>query len=225
MALVDSASASCAGATTDSSGGSREPWRGKRLFDAGGAALLIAVAAPLMLLVALAVRLTSRGPVLFRQRRVGRGGPEFPMLKFRTMHVDAEQRLLDDEHLYRRYLDGCYKIPSRLDPRVTRVGRWLRVFSLDELPQLFNVLTGHMSLVGPRPVTRRELAEYGDRVDAYLGLRPGLTGLWQVGGRNHVVFPFRADLDVRYHHDCRAWLDVKIVARTPLAVVLRRGAE
>jgi lipopolysaccharide/colanic/teichoic acid biosynthesis glycosyltransferase len=105
------------------------------------------------------------------------------------------------------------------------VGRFLRVSSLDELPQLLNVLAGHMSLVGPRPVTARELAEYEDRVSDYLAVRPGLTGLWQVSGRNLVRFPERADLDSRYRVDCAPWLDLAILVRTPRAVLARQGSE
>lgn len=207
------------------SGRSAGAWRGKRAFDVVGALVLLVVLVPALVVVALVVALTSRGPVLFRQQRVGYGGRTFAMLKFRTMHADAEQRLREDGGLDEWYVNGGYKIPAHLDPRVTRVGRWLRMSSLDELPQLFNVLAGHMSLVGPRPVVSRELDEYGDHVGSYLALRPGLTGLWQVEGRNDIAFPERAEIDSHYHANCGPWLDVAIVARTPLAVVSRRGVD
>lgn len=200
-------------------------WRGKRALDVAGALLLVLVFLPLMVLTALAVKLTSRGPVFFRQNRVGRDGREFPMLKFRTMVVDSEARLARDPELHRMYLENSHKLPCQLDPRVTRVGRLLRTWSIDELPQVFNVLAGHMSLVGPRPVTRDQLPEYGGLSDVYLSLRPGLTGMWQVSGRSQVVFPERAHLDAHYLSACTAWVDLKVLARTPLAVVLRRGSD
>ncbi len=202
-----------------------EPRLGKRCLDVLAAAALIVVLLPVMATVAIAVKLTSPGPVLFRQRRVGMGGREFAMLKFRTMRVDAEDRLATDARLRVLYLSSSHKIPSAIDPRLTRVGRWLRTWSVDELPQLFNVLAGHMSLVGPRPVTKPQLAEYADRVGDYLALRPGLTGLWQVSGRSAVKFPARAELDARYREGCSPWLDLSILARTPLAVLSRRGSD
>ena len=200
-------------------------WRGKRAFDVIGSLTLILVFLPLMLATALAVKVTSRGPVFFRQGRVGRDGREFGILKFRTMVVDSESRLAADPELYQRYLEGSHRLPCKVDPRVTRVGRVLRTWSIDELPQVFNVLAGHMSLVGPRPVTPEQLPEYEDLVDAYTSLRPGLTGMWQVSGRSEIVFPERAHLDADYRMACAPWLDVKVLARTPMAVVMRRGSD
>lgn len=124
-------------------------WLGKRLLDLSLSVVLLVLTLPIFVALAALIRLTSPGPVLFRQRRVGRGGYEFRMLKFRTMHCDSEQRLRQDPALYELFLRSSHKIPSRLDPRVTAVGRVLRRFSLDELPQLLNVLVGHMSIVGP----------------------------------------------------------------------------
>lgn len=198
---------------------------GKRLLDIIAAGVLILLLLPAMLAVAIAVKLSSRGPILFRQRRVGRGGREFPMLKFRTMRADAEERLMQDEQLYQLYLSSGHKIPNAIDPRVTKVGRVLRTWSIDEVPQLFNVLIGHMSLVGPRPVTRQQLDEYEDRVRDYLAMRPGLTGLWQVSGRSEVAFPARAELDADYRARCSPWLDLAIIVRTPAAVISRRGSD
>lgn len=201
-------------------------WLGKRAADVVVALLLFVLTLPLLFLVALTIRLTSRGPVFFRHRRVGRGGREFLMLKFRTMHVGAEERLLSDGALHAVFLENDHKIPSGLDPRVTRVGRVLRRLSIDELPQLLNVLAGHMSIVGPRPVVRAELAEdYRGCEWAYLALRPGLTGLWQVSGRSNVQFPERAQLDVRYVQTCGPWVDLKLVVRTPRAVLIGLGAN
>ena len=200
-------------------------WRGKRVLDVVGSFLLVVLFLPLMAVVALAVKVTSPGPVLFRQARVGRHGRQFGILKFRTMVEDSEARLAQDPELYRLYVERSHKLACHADPRVTRVGRMLRTWSIDELPQVFNVLAGHMSLVGPRPVVPSELANYAEHADAYLALRPGLTGLWQVSGRSEVAFPERAHIDVRYGATCTPWHDLKLLARTPAAVLMRRGSD
>src|SRR5581483_4145364 len=151
----------------------------KGAFDRVAAAILVFLLLPALITIALAIRLTSRGPALFRQERIGRHGRNFTMFKFRTMVVDAEERL--NELVALNEGSGLlFKI--RRDPRVTSVGRWLRRLSLDELPQLFNVLTGDMSLVGPRPPLASEVSGYEDEVYRRLLVKPGLTGLWQVSG-------------------------------------------
>jgi exopolysaccharide production protein ExoY len=201
-------------------------WLGKRAVDVVLSLVLLLISLPLFLLVAVAIKATSSGPVFFRQRRVGRGGGDFPMLKFRTMHADSEERLRSDPVLYQVFLESAHKVPAHLDPRVTGVGRLLRRFSLDELPQLVNVLRGHMSLVGPRPVERSQLIrDYGAFERVYVALRPGLTGLWQVSGRSTVQFPERAHLDSHYLEACGPWIDAKILLRTPRAIITGLGAE
>ncbi|MDQ4131956.1 MAG: sugar transferase [Actinomycetota bacterium] len=199
-------------------------WRGKRLFDLAVSMVLLLLSVPVFLVVAAAVALTSPGPVFFRQRRVGFAGTEFEILKFRTMHVGAEEVLAEDAELLRHYLDGDHKIPCHLDPRVTAVGRFLRLSSLDELPQLVNVMRGEMSLIGPRPVRPDELPEYRQVPFAYLAVRPGLTGLWQVSGRSQIAFPLRAEIDAEYYRRCSLLTDVAILARTAVAVLACRGA-
>ena len=196
----------------------------KRVVDVAGAALLLLIAAPMLLAVALAVWMTSEGPVLFRQRRVGRRGAEFEVLKFRTMHRDAERQLRASPELYRRYLAGGYKLPPGRDPRVTRVGALLRRLDLDELPQLWNVLRGDMSLVGPRPVPETELRTYGQLRRYYEAVRPGLTGLWQVNGRNRLPYGARVSLDVEYVQRLSVGRDLVILARTLPAMVRGGGA-
>jgi exopolysaccharide production protein ExoY len=199
--------------------------RAKRALDL----IVVLVALPLVLLVGLvivlAVRFTSRGPVVFGQERVGLGGRRFTMYKFRTMHREAEARLRDDPRLWDEYVANGFKVPAELDRRVTRVGRFLRSSSLDELPQVVNVVLGHMSLVGPRPVVPDEVGNYGDRRDLYLSVRPGLTGAWQVNGRSTVNYPERVELDATYIQTWTLWQDVKILARTPLVVLGARGAH
>jgi exopolysaccharide biosynthesis polyprenyl glycosylphosphotransferase len=193
----------------------------KELFDRIGALLLLALLAPLLIAVALCVRLTSRGPVLFRQVRVGRDGREFRIYKFRSMYVDAEARLAELRHLNEH--DGVL-FKMRNDPRVTPVGRWLRRFSLDELPQLLNVLSGRMSLVGPRPPLPSEVAAYAADVRRRLAVKPGMTGLWQVSGRSDLSWEEAVRLDLRYVENWSLSLDLVILLRTMTAVVRSSGA-
>ena len=190
-------------------------------LDVAGALIGLALALPLGALIALLVRLDSRGPVLYRQRRVGRDGALFELLKFRTMHVDADDlvtRRLERDPDATLAWNEFQKLHD--DPRVTRVGRILRRWSLDELPQLLNVLRGEMSLVGPRPILPEQRSLYGPDLRAYARTRPGLTGLWQVSGRNRLSFEERVELDREYLARRSAWLDVTILLRT-LVVVLR----
>jgi exopolysaccharide biosynthesis polyprenyl glycosylphosphotransferase len=193
----------------------------KRTFDLIGATLLLIVLSPLLLVIVLAVKLSSRGPVLFRSIRRGIGQRPFPCLKFRTMHTDAEERQADLEEL-NEASGALFKI--RDDPRLTGVGRVLRRFSMDELPQLVNVLRGEMSLVGPRPLPERDYAMLDDwHRKRYLVL-PGITGLWQVSGRSELDFDDLVHLDFIYLERWSLALDLTILLKTLPAVVLRRGA-
>jgi len=199
---------------------------GKRLVDLAVAVPLLALAAPLLLALALAVRCTSRGPALFRQPRVGLGGRSFTLYKLRSMYVDAEERLVRDPELGDRYRRNGFKLPIDADPRVTRIGRFLRRTSLDELPQLLNVVAGSMSLVGPRPVLEVELdVLYGERSGCYRDVKPGMTGLWQVSGRSHVTHAARAELDVQYVENWTVVGDLVLLARTVPAVLRGVGAH
>ncbi|SNY05762.1 sugar transferase [Paractinoplanes atraurantiacus] len=193
----------------------------KEVVDRLGALALLVLFGPLLLGVALCVRVTSRGPVLFRQVRVGRDGSHFRIYKFRSMYVDAEARLAELRHLNEH--DGVlFKI--RDDPRVTPVGRYLRRFSLDELPQLLNVVLGQMSLVGPRPPLPAEVAAYADDVRRRLAVKPGMTGLWQVSGRSDLPWEEAVRLDLRYVENWSLSLDLVILLRTMTAVVRSSGA-
>lgn len=193
----------------------------KRLFDVTVSGLIIALAAPLMAVVAVLVKLDSRGPVLFRQERVGIEGSHFRMLKFRSMVVDAEQRLADLEH--QNEGNGVlFKI--RNDPRITRIGGFLRRFSLDELPQLFNIFGGSMSLVGPRPPLPREVESYEQDVRRRLLVKPGLTGLWQVSGRSNLSWQDSVRLDLYYVENWSLAGDLVIILRTVRAVFRSTGA-
>lgn len=192
----------------------------KRTVDVAVCLLVLPVALPLLAVIALAVAVDTRGPVVFVQHRTGRNGTRFPMLKFRTMVRNAEELKASLQHLsIVPYPD--FKVID--DPRITRVGRFLRATSLDELPQLFNILVGHMSLVGPRP-TSFAPATYSLWHTRRLEVRPGLTGLWQVQGRTGLSFDERLRLDVRYiDHSCLP-VDLWIMAATVRSVLQRGGA-
>jgi exopolysaccharide biosynthesis polyprenyl glycosylphosphotransferase len=193
----------------------------KALMDRTLGALFLVAAAPVVLLAALMIRLTSPGPAFFRQTRVGVDGAHFTMWKLRSMYVDADERRAALEQA-NEAAGVLFKI--RRDPRVTPVGRVLRRLSLDELPQLLNVVTGDMSLVGPRPPLAREVAEYEDQVHRRLRVKPGLTGLWQVSGRSDLSWEESIRLDLRYVDNWSASMDLMILWKTMRAVLAGRGA-
>jgi exopolysaccharide biosynthesis polyprenyl glycosylphosphotransferase len=194
----------------------------KRVTDLVGSALMLVVLSPLLLLVAAAVKFTSPGPVFFGQERIGMNKRKFRLLKFRSMVADAEARKKDLEHL--NEVDGpVFKI--RKDPRVTPVGAILRKFSIDELPQLINVLTGEMSLVGPRPPLLSEVNLYDWSDRRRLSIKPGITCLWQVSGRNNLTFEEWMVLDRKYIDNWSVWLDLKILLKTIPVVVFGKGAS
>jgi lipopolysaccharide/colanic/teichoic acid biosynthesis glycosyltransferase len=176
---------------------------------------------PLLLLIALAVRLSSPGPIIHRRRVLGQGGREFDAFKFRSMYVNGDEILARYPRL-KAELDVNYKL--KCDPRVTPVGQLLRKYSLDELPQLFNILMQDMSLVGPRIIAPDEISKYGAHGDKLMSVLPGLSGLWQVSGRSDVVYEDRVQLDMQYIDNWSIWLDIKIILRTPLAVLKGDGA-
>lgn len=197
----------------------------KRVIDIIGSLALLVLFSPLFLVVALLVSLDG-GPVFYRHNRIGRDGKPFGCLKFRTMILGAEACL--NEYLsyhpeQRREWEQDQKLA--FDPRVTGIGNVLRRLSLDELPQLVNVLVGEMSLVGPRPVTKDELKHYGAAASAYLAVRPGLTGPWQVSGRNDVSYATRVAMDEAYVRNFSLWNDIVILLRTPGVVLSKKGAR
>jgi len=208
----------------------RFPLAMKRVMDIVGSVCALILFSPFYLLIALAIKLNSKGPVLFRQERVGQKGTLFPCLKFRTMREDSDSKI-HEEYVSRlirgeaaeQKADSTFKITN--DPRVTAVGRFLRRTSLDEVPQFLNVLSGEMSLVGPRPPIPYELEEYDlwhrRRI---LEAKPGITGLWQVRGRSRTTFDEMVRLDLRYAQSWSLWLDLKILLETPRAVFSGKGA-
>ena len=194
----------------------------KRVLDVVAALVILVLTSLLWPVIALGVRLSSPGPVFFRQVRCGRGGRRFTLLKFRTMVEDAERRRSDVEHLNVIPDGPAFKAPD--DPRITAVGRWLRRWSLDELPQLLNVLRGDMALVGPRPAIPGEVARYAPWQRRRLAMKPGLTCLWQISGRSDLDFATWMELDLAYIDHWSLWLDLKILALTFPAVLGGRGA-
>jgi len=195
---------------------------GKRLMDIAGAALLLVAASPVLLAASLLVVLTSPGPLLHRRRVVGLGGREFDALKLRTMVADADRILAENPEL-RAAFERNYKLDR--DPRVTPVGRLLRKWSVDELPQLVNVLRGQMSLIGPRMITPAEMRKYGPDAGRLFAVRPGLSGLWQVSGRQEIDYTERVRMDLDYIDHWRFGRDLAIALRTPAAVLRGRGAH
>jgi Undecaprenyl-phosphate galactose phosphotransferase WbaP len=201
------------------------PARGlKRVFDLFAALVLLVLGALPLLYIALRIK-RDGGPAIFVHKRVGQSGKIFPCFKFRTMQVDAEDRLrelLAHDPAARAKWEHEFKL--RADPRITPIGEFLRQTSLDELPQLFNVIRGEMSLVGPRPIISTELSKYGDDVDYFLMVRPGMTGLWQVSGRNDVNYETRVYLDTWYVKNWSLWYDIAILFKTIRVVLRRDGA-
>jgi lipopolysaccharide/colanic/teichoic acid biosynthesis glycosyltransferase len=205
---------------------------GHRALDIAVASLALVVLAPLMALITVAIRLDSKGPAIFRQRRVGRGRCEFTVFKFRSMRSGA------DPAKHREYVTALisgataeaggasgdlYKLT--VDSRITRVGRWIRDWSLDELPQLLNVLAGDMSIVGPRPAIPYEVEQYPKWYLRRFDVKPGLTGFWQVNGRNQRTYEEMVRLDLEYVEHRSLGLDISIIARTPLTVLRRKGVS
>jgi exopolysaccharide production protein ExoY len=200
-----------------------EPFRLVELVLSTGAILFLL---PLLLVIAVLIRIDSPGPVLFMQSRVGRGGRMFSCFKFRSMAVDANERLarlLASDEAARGEWETTQKLGN--DPRITRVGRFLRKSSLDELPQLFNVLRGEMSLVGPRPIVPAEICRYGRHMLAYQRVRPGISGLWQISGRSDTSYRRRVACDVLYVRRRCFLLNMKITLATIPVVLMSRGAR
>jgi lipopolysaccharide/colanic/teichoic acid biosynthesis glycosyltransferase len=191
----------------------------KRTLDVIGSAVGIVMLSPILITVFIILSITTKGRPIIRQQRVGHLGRRFPMFKFRSMRLDAEKL----QHLVRNEKDGPI-FKNRHDPRITRIGRILRRTSIDEMPQLFNVLVGHMSLVGPRPPLAKEVAQYKPWQRRRLAIKPGLTCLWQISGRCEIGFDQWVRMDIWYANNQNLWTDLKLLVRTPLSVISCRGA-
>ena len=196
--------------------------KGKRLLDIILSLAMIIILAPLMIIISAAIRLTSKGPIVFRRKIVGFGGKTVHAYKFRTMVNDAEKLLITRPELYRKFKEK-HKLEG--DFRVTTLGTFLRKFSLDEIPQFFNVLKGEMSIIGPRMIHPDELAKYGDHQSTLLTMKPSMTGYWQVNGRQQTTYEERVEMDLYYIENCSFTLDVMILLLTPITVLKAEGAH
>jgi undecaprenyl-phosphate galactose phosphotransferase len=197
----------------------------KEIFDKVLSVLLFILFLPLLLLLYLVVYLSSKGDPIYKQKRVGENGRRFHIYKFRTMRVDADKMLeeiLENDPVKKAEWEKEFKLKD--DPRITRIGKFLRRTSLDELPQLFNVFQGKMSLVGPRPIIEDEIPKYGEYFDYFTAVKPGITGLWQVSGRNDIAYDERVRLDVWYVRNWSLELDIMILVKTAAIVLMRKGS-
>jgi lipopolysaccharide/colanic/teichoic acid biosynthesis glycosyltransferase len=193
----------------------------KAIMDYGFTSIGLLILSPVLLILALIVKLDSPGPVLYRRRVMGQGGTQFDAFKFRTMRVDGDEILVARPEL-RVQLEQNHKLTD--DPRITRSGRWLRRLSLDELPQLLNVMRGQMSLIGPRMISPPEVARYGEYAEELFTVKPGISGLWQVSGRSNLTPSDRVRLDIQYVRTRSAWTDFELLVQTIPAVLKGRGA-
>lgn len=197
----------------------------KRLIDIIGAIIGLIISSPIFLLVSIMYLFgDSKGPIFFKQQRYGKDGKLFYIYKFRSMVVNADEKLKKNKNLYQKYIKNNYKLEPDEDPRITKLGQFLRKTSLDELPQFINVLKGDMSLVGPRPIVKEELKEYRNKKDVLLSVKPGITGYWQVSGRSTVGYPERVNIELYYVYNQSLLFDIKILFKTIFVVFRKRGA-
>nr|WP_254901219.1 sugar transferase [Tuberibacillus sp. Marseille-P3662] len=197
----------------------------KRTIDIIGAIVGLILSSPIFLVISIFYAFgENKGPVLFTQQRVGRSGKMFKIYKFRSMVVDADKRLKENKVLYQKYIKNNYKLEPEEDPRITKLGQYIRKTSIDEIPQFINLLKGDMSLIGPRPVVEEELLEYGNKKMLFVSVKPGLTGYWQVSGRSSVGYPERVNLELYYVYNQSIRMDSRIFILTFLTVFSKRGA-
>ncbi|WP_315113970.1 sugar transferase [Clostridium intestinale] len=194
----------------------------KRIFDVVSSTLLLIILSPLFLILIILVKLDSKGPVFFGHKRIGYKGEIISVYKFRSMVQNAEEVLRNFTPEQKAEFEKNFKLDD--DPRVTKIGAFLRKTSLDELPQLINIIKGDMSVVGPRPIVQKEVAKYGKYSDKLFSVKPGLTGFWQANGRSDTTYDERVQMDMYYIDNRSTWLDIKIIFKTFIAVVRKEGA-
>lgn len=195
----------------------------KRFFDLICSLLVIVILSPVFIILGIIVKCTSKGPVFYSHKRIGKNGKEIGIIKFRSMVKNADKMLNDFTEEQKKEFKENFKLQN--DPRVTKFGKFLRRTSLDELPQLFNIFTGSISIVGPRPVTQEETLLYGKDRDTLLSVKPGLTGLWAVSGRSNISYDERIKLELQYVRECSLWYDFKIIFKTIIPVFKGHGAK
>lgn len=197
----------------------------KRFFDIVLSSLALVGFSPLFLVIFILSRFGSnKGPLFYKQVRIGWHGQPFEIYKFRSMVVNADAILENDPELYAKYVANNYKLEPEEDPRITRLGRWLRKTSIDEIPQFLNILRGEMSIIGPRPVVKAELSEYGDRVGKFLSVKPGAMGLWQSSGRSNIPYPERCDVELEYVDKASLGFDTEIMFKNIISIFKSDGA-
>lgn len=197
----------------------------KRLTDVVLSAGALVVFSPLFLFIFIVSRFgENKGPVFFKQVRIGKNGKPFKIYKFRSMVVGADELLHQNHELYAKYVKNNYKLEPDEDPRITKLGAWLRRTSIDEIPQFINTFKGDMSIIGPRPIVKEELKEYGDRVNKFLSVKPGAMGLWQASGRSNVGYPERCDMELSYVDNASYWFDCKIMFKNIISIFKHTGA-
>ncbi len=195
----------------------------KRFLDLFGGIVGLVLLSPFLLIVAIVIRIDSKGPIIFFHKRLGQGGKVIKVIKFRTMVQNAEDMLKKLDEKQKKEYEANFKLDN--DPRITRIGKFLRESSIDELPQLINVIKGEMTLVGPRPIVENELKKYGEYADKLLSVRPGLTGNWQANGRSETTYEERVQLDMDYIDNRSLWVDFVIVLKTVVVVFKKIGAK
>lgn len=197
----------------------------KRLTDIILSSIALICFSPIFLFVWLSSLFgDNKGPVFFKQERIGKNGRPFKIYKFRSMVVNADDILHSNKELYQRYVKNNYKLEPEEDPRITKLGAWLRKSSVDEIPQFINIIKGDMSIIGPRPVVKEELNEYGNRVDKFLSVKPGAMGLWQSSGRSNIGYPERCDVELSYVDKASYWFDIQIMFKNIISIFKSEGA-
>ena len=197
----------------------------KRFFDIVLSSVALVCFSPVFRVAFILSRFGSnKGPLFYKQVRIGWHGRPFKIYKFRSMVVNADAILENNPEMYAKYVANNYKLEPEEDPRITRLGRWLRKTSIDEIPQFLNILRGEMSIIGPRPVVKDELSEYGDRVDKFLSVKPGAMGLWQSSGRSNIPYPERCDVELEYVDKASLFFDTKIMFKNIISIFKSDGA-
>lgn len=196
----------------------------KRITDVLISLLALICLSPLILVLMIIIFAQDGHSPFYRQIRIGQYGKPFGMFKFRSMIYNADKILKKDPKLYQKYVDNGFKLPQGEDPRITKVGAFIRKTSLDEIPQFINVVIGQMSLVGPRPIVKKEMFEYGDRIKEFLSVKPGALGLWQASGRANIGYPERCNIELEYVRNASYWYDVKVFFACCISILKRDGA-
>ena len=196
----------------------------KRLFDLLFSLFLIIFLIPLFFIIVILIRVNSKGDIIYSQKRIGKNNKTFACYKFRTMHPKAKyllKKILQNNHILKKEFENTRKITN--DPRITNIGKFLRFTSLDELPQIFNVLKGEMSFIGPRPIVKTEIKKYGNNFEKVFSVKPGISGIWQVSGRNKISYKKRVELDIIYSENISFILDIKIFIKTIYIILFPYG--